>query len=167
MSQKGIVSGPLYMCLLETLTANMPPFLVRGNQHVCPHISFNSTFINKDRLPFCFQIILSAEGVNKPKKSINYFLFALLNVIVFVTLTKSFVRNVHFLNTFRPVTVSNNFFYTFRPVAESYKTCLYVSANNFLAETYHIPFGAHRPLIGAARTGPLVNAFAYSKTPPG
>jgi len=40
MSQKGIVSGPLYMCLLETLTANMPPFLVRGNQHVCPHISF-------------------------------------------------------------------------------------------------------------------------------
>ena len=32
ISQKGIVSGPLYMCWLETLTANMPPFLlVRGN----------------------------------------------------------------------------------------------------------------------------------------
>ncbi|XP_046440487.1 bumetanide-sensitive sodium-(potassium)-chloride cotransporter-like [Daphnia pulex] len=32
ISQKGIVSGPLYMCWLETLTAGMPPFLlVRGN----------------------------------------------------------------------------------------------------------------------------------------
>ncbi|XP_046634387.1 bumetanide-sensitive sodium-(potassium)-chloride cotransporter-like isoform X2 [Daphnia pulicaria] len=32
ISQKGIVSGPLYMCWLETLTASMPPFLlVRGN----------------------------------------------------------------------------------------------------------------------------------------
>ena len=33
MPRKGTVSGPLYMAWLETLTANMPPFLlVRGNQ---------------------------------------------------------------------------------------------------------------------------------------
>lgn len=33
ISRKGTVSGPLYMSWLETLTANMPPFLlVRGNQ---------------------------------------------------------------------------------------------------------------------------------------
>ena len=61
----------------------------------------SSTFINKDRLPFCFQIILSAEGVNKPKKSINYFLFTLLNVIVFVTLTSHdthVITKVYFMN---------------------------------------------------------------------
>jgi hypothetical protein len=40
--------------------------------------------------------------------------------------------------TFRPVAESNIFFFTFRPVAESNKTRLYVSANYFLAETYHI-----------------------------